>query len=127
MVKLEGEDWVMNSSQLVMVRDNAEVNLSELSVAKLNLSECGLVGGGDSCKLCTTIDYWVEGPVILVVCLAGILGHHTYNWFNQNTVRQAAPCQKYSYLIIRVFKIASFYLYELNSAGTKHCKINQIG
>ena len=76
MVKLEGEDWVMNSSQLVMVRDN-EVNLSELSVAKLNLSECGLVGGGDSCKLCTTIDYWVEGPVILVVCLAGILGHHT--------------------------------------------------
>jgi len=65
----------MNSSQLVMVRDNAEVNLSELSVAKLNLSECGLVGGGDSCKLCTTIDYWVEGPVILVVCLAGILGN----------------------------------------------------
>ena len=91
MVKLEGEDWVMNSSQLVMVRDKAEVNLSELSVSKVNLSECGLVGGGDSCELCTTIDYWVEGPVILAVCLAGILGHHTSNQFTQNTVRQPVP------------------------------------
>lgn len=75
----------MNSSQLVMVRDNVEVNLSELSGSKVNLSECGLVGEGDSCELCTTIDYWVEGPVILAVCLAGILGHHISNKFTQNT------------------------------------------
>ena len=74
----------MNSSQLVMVKDNVEVNISELSLSrvniselslsKVNLSECGLVGAGDICELCTTIDYWVEGPVIFAVCLAGILG-----------------------------------------------------
>ena len=64
----------MNSSQLVMVKDNVEVNFSELSQSKVNLSECGLVGAGDICELCTTIDYWVEGPVIFAVCLAGILG-----------------------------------------------------
>ena len=34
----------MNSSQLVMVRDNVElVNFSELNVSKVNLSECGLI------------------------------------------------------------------------------------
>ena len=49
-----------------------EVNLSSLLDG--NISNCDLVRRVDDCELCTTIDYWLEGPIIFVVCLAGILG-----------------------------------------------------
>ena len=29
------------------------------------------------CEMCTNIDYWLEGPVMLGVCVAGILGNNT--------------------------------------------------
>ena len=58
----------------MMLRDEPEVNISELGLSKINISECQNVGGSNSCTLCTTIDYWVEGPIIFTVCLAGILG-----------------------------------------------------
>ena len=61
----------MNSSMGVMlVKD--EVNIS--SSLDGNISNCDLVRRVDDCELCTTIDYWLEGPIIFAVCLAGILG-----------------------------------------------------
>ena len=61
----------MNSSMGVMLVKE-EVNLS-LSLDG-NISNCDLVRRVDDCELCTTIDYWLEGPIIFAVCLAGILG-----------------------------------------------------
>ena len=49
-----------------------EVNIS--SSLDGNISNCDLVRRVDDCELCTTIDYWLEGPIIFAVCLAGILG-----------------------------------------------------
>ena len=61
----------MNSSMGVMlVKD--EVNIS--SSLDGNISNCDLVRRVDDCELCTTIDYWLEGPIIFAVSLAGILG-----------------------------------------------------
>ena len=61
----------MNSSMGVMLV-NDEVNIS--SSLDGNISNCDLVRRVDDCKLCNTIDYWLEGPIIFAVCLAGILG-----------------------------------------------------
>ena len=61
----------MNSSMGVMLVKE-EVNLS-LSLDG-NISNCDLVRRVDDCELCMTIDYWLEGPIIFAVCLAGILG-----------------------------------------------------
>ena len=61
----------MNSSMgEMLVKD--EVNIS--SSLDGNISNCDLVRRVDDCELCTTIDYWLEGPIIFAVCLAGILG-----------------------------------------------------
>ena len=54
----------------MLVKD--EVNLSSLLDG--NISNCDLVRRVDDCELCNTIDYWLEGPIIFAVCLAGILG-----------------------------------------------------
>ena len=61
----------MNSSMGVMLVED-EVNIS--SSLDGNISNCDLVRRVDDCELCTTIDYWLEGPIIFAVCLAGILG-----------------------------------------------------
>ena len=61
----------MNSSMGEMLVKE-EVNIS--SSLDGNISNCDLVRRVDDCELCTTIDYWLEGPIIFAVCLAGILG-----------------------------------------------------
>ena len=44
-------------------------NLSNLSALACRVEE-----GDATCQLCSSLDYWVEGPIILAICLAGILG-----------------------------------------------------
>ena len=44
-------------------------NLSNLSGLACRVEE-----GDATCQLCSSLDYWVEGPIILAICLAGILG-----------------------------------------------------
>ena len=44
------------------------MNISE------NNSKCERLGEAEQCHFCDTFNYWLEGPGILVICLAGILG-----------------------------------------------------
>ena len=42
-------------------------------------SRCVSPGEEEECGVCKLLDYWVEGPTMLVICVAGILGGHSLN------------------------------------------------
>ena len=40
-------------------------------------SRCLTAGEEEECGMCKLLDYWVEGPTMLIICVAGILGGHS--------------------------------------------------